>query len=173
MRCKDCAYKTKCGAHSWKCGQAQSTRAGQNILPYPGEYGTGCDWRDGDRLLPPLYHVATEEQVASIRHAGLLPAISERSSEANETAPAVYFFRSPEDVENAMMNWLGESLPENSKLYMLTAELPDAYAPVLANTAGYETACYAPVPPDYLDFQDFNEWHGWALRKGALAHAPA
>lgn len=171
MKCKDCTHKIllhdMSGRDVWTCGQTASDRAGRPV----DVLQDGCTWHDQDDVLPPLYHIARGEDVGAIRKLGLVPMIGNRSAEAGEKSSAVYFFKTPQDAENAMLNWMGDDA--DGPLYMLTAVLPKSYAAALEDTAAYETACTAPVPPDYLDFQDLDEWYAWYQGKGAPANAAA
>lgn len=77
------------------------------------------------------YHVTRHADLHSIFKHGLVPAIGERSSQitANgqpiENEPRVYFFPSLDDVETAMMNWLGDCFSEDEKLCLLLVNLTD------------------------------------------------
>lgn len=173
MKCRDCTHRLvlhdAAGREARICGQPASAKAGKLLGPDED----GCTWRDQEDSLRPLYHIARGQDIEAIRKTGLLPAIGKRSAEAGEADPAVYFFKTPEDAENAMLNWLGDDIPDGEPMYMLTALLPGSYAKALRDTAPYEIACAIAVPPDYLDFQDLDEWYEWYRKGGVDAGVPA
>ena len=115
-------------------------------------------------FLPLLYHIATESRIARIREIGLAPLIGERSLEAGEDVPMIYFFDTPDDAENGLYNWLGDGLDEEEELYMIVARLPVEYRRYLAKTADWETACSVPVPASMLEIAELDawleDWHG-------------
>lgn len=59
-----------------------------------------------------FYHVTPTENVESIRSQGLIPQIGFRSKLVNEQYPLVYLFGSRIEMEEALMNWLGECFLE-------------------------------------------------------------
>lgn len=54
------------------------------------------------------YHITEKRNLASIQEKGLVPSVGPRSKDLGEPENVVYFFRSLEDVDNALLNWLGE-----------------------------------------------------------------
>lgn len=169
MRCVDCKRKqilfTEDGRTVYACSQDGSGRTGSLVTQEDG-----CPWNDLDDTRTVLFHIAPETAVPGIRKHGLLPGIGDRSTHCGEDSPAVYFFPSAEDAEGAMLNWLPDEYPNGTRFYMVTAALPSRYAQSLRTTADYEVVTDLPVPPDYLDIQDLEEWYAW-YRKGAATHA--
>lgn len=71
-----------------------------------------------------VYHVTPMDNVGTILENGLEPRIGERSLQRGEETPRVYLFPQREDVETALMNWLGD-------------EFEDELAIVEVDLAGY------------------------------------
>lgn len=96
-----------------------------------------------------FYHVATERGIEDIKKNGLIPRTGERSTDFGEERDAIYLFGSYTDVENALMNWLGDELyPENEYVYVLKIELPaDEYE---IDREAFEYRVYEPIPPKYI-----------------------
>ena len=55
-----------------------------------------------------LYHVTDIENLGSIEETGLVPGIGRLSHKFGEDEERLYFFHDVEDLENALLNWLGE-----------------------------------------------------------------
>lgn len=71
------------------------------------------------------YHVTTESNLHSILKNGLIPTIGERSKFL-ETTPRVYLFLSKENLETALLNWLGEAFEDlEEELFILEINLSD------------------------------------------------
>lgn len=168
MKCEDCKRRQELsdrdGRTVWACRCAASENRDRIVAP-----GGGCAWRDPDDVAAVLYHVATADAVRKARTEGLPPAVGPRSSKAGETVPGIWFFRSPEDLADAVTNWLGDELPDED-LWVVTAALPGSYLGSLSRD-GFETVCSRGVPPDYLDFQELDEWYAWASGTGVPAYA--
>lgn len=119
--------------------------------------------RDSKPAISPLnkggtyYHVTPMENLPSIRKYGLVPQIGARSQEFGECSPGIYLFRSKEDMDNAMMNWLGDWLSEHHgeecELAILKIELP-LNAELSVSPAGYECICKTTIPADHIAFYD-------------------
>ena len=58
------------------------------------------------------FHVTPRKNLSAIQKEGLLAQIGDRSQEAKEEAEAVFLFPSKEDMDNALLNWLGEAFEE-------------------------------------------------------------
>lgn len=95
-----------------------------------------------------LYHVTLAENLPSILKHGLQPRIGPLSTLAGEAAPCIFTFNNLGAVEDALMGWLGEHLPEDRPLALLELILPAGMSAQQSETpAGYETCIYQPVPP--------------------------
>ena len=103
------------------------------------------------------YHVTLMENVPSIRKNGLLPQIGERSEELGETEKAIYLFPSKEDMDNALMNWLGEwyneEYGEDCDLAILEVRLPEEIS-VMDEGVGYEVVCKEKIPAECIRYFD-------------------
>ena len=72
-----------------------------------------------------FWHVTTVDALPSILQDGLQPQIGPRSEELGESVAQVYMFGSREDMDNALSNWLGESL-EDEELAIIAIARKDA-----------------------------------------------
>lgn len=90
-----------------------------------------------------FYHVTPARNVKSIQKKGLVPAIGDRSSELGETEKAIYLFADLTDVEDAVMNWLGDAFDEDETLALLRVELPDG---ITAQKTPLEWVVRDPIP---------------------------
>lgn len=102
-------------------------------------------------FLNALYHITAHKNTSSILESGLHPLIGERAKKQGETEPAVYLFRSLNDIETAMLNWLGEAFCEDEVLDVLEVNLPLAYAAdLVVDKGGFEFACKQIIPGKYV-----------------------
>ena len=101
-----------------------------------------------------LYHVTPSFNVDSIQKDGLQPRIGERSLSAGEKTPAVFLFANKDDLEQALLNWLGEMF-EDEELVILEIQLPLGYKQFLVKSE-YEITCSVTIPPRYIQFFDEN-----------------
>lgn len=99
------------------------------------------------------YHVTLLSNIKSIFKDGLLPKIGERSREIGEREEAVYLFPTIEDMEEALMNWLGDwytdSYGENIPLGILEINLPKDFE-ILDSIVEYEKISKKTIPPQYI-----------------------
>ena len=94
------------------------------------------------------FHVTTFEAYGSIREQGLLPRIGPRSTELGEENPQIYFFRSREDVEQGLMQWLGDEFNEDEVLLVLEVDL--SAIDVVATEGQFELTVSQPIGPDRI-----------------------
>lgn len=59
-----------------------------------------------------VYHVTPTRNLERIRKFGLKAQIGSRSRQISEEKPGVYCFANKDDLENAMMNWLGDQFDD-------------------------------------------------------------
>lgn len=59
-----------------------------------------------------LYHITDIENLPSISIEGLVPGIGRLSEKYGEQEDRLYFFHNADDLENALLNWLGEELDD-------------------------------------------------------------
>lgn len=100
------------------------------------------------------FHVTPKSNLLAILKEGLIAQIGDRSQEAKEDADAVFLFPNKEDMDNALLNWLGEAFEEEDELIILQIDLPADF-PVKrdADSNGelmYEAYSYKNIPPEYI-----------------------
>lgn len=96
-----------------------------------------------------FYHVTPTENVSSIMSEGLVPQRGPLAKQM-EAGNGIYLFKTMEDVDNALSNWLGEAYEEDDvPLTLLGVELPPD-AEQAPTTAGYEIVVTTPIPPQYI-----------------------
>lgn len=94
-----------------------------------------------------LWHVTTRESLDRILAEGLEPRIGERSTDGAETIPAIYTFRSYDDMRDALGSWLGEEFDEDTELAVIELQ---AFPDHLESEA-FETRIFQRVDPsDFL-----------------------
>jgi hypothetical protein len=95
-----------------------------------------------------VFHVTLRKNVDSILISGLEPRIGKFSSKLGENIPRVYLFPAAIDMENALMNWLGEELEEeygeDCDVIILKIDVGGLH---LARDAEYELVCTEIIPP--------------------------
>lgn len=94
-----------------------------------------------------FYHVTPSENVKSILDQGLKPSVGSRSEKLNEK-PSTFLFKSKNDVEDAMMNWLGDEF-EDTPVNLLKIKLPTHIKP--HNTAGFEHQVFDHIHPKHIE----------------------
>ena len=97
-----------------------------------------------------FWSVTPSVNLPSIKELGLIPKIGVRSALQGETEPAVYMFTNKEDLEDALVNWLGEEL-EDEPITMMKITLPTSYEPFLKRVA-FEVQCRKTIPADWIEF---------------------
>ena len=101
------------------------------------------------------YHVTKIDNLSSILEQGLILQIGERSKEIGETIKRIYLFHSFDDMENALMNWLGECFDEEDELVILKICLPDTF-PIhtdidVNGDLFYESYTQKQIPAQYIE----------------------
>ena len=104
------------------------------------------------------YHVTLTKNLPSIQQTGLEPRLGSLSVLAGENRPTIFLFPNQSTVEDALMNWLGEYLPENEPLSLLAVTLPSGIRPKRAELhdeetrepMGYEFKVYQAIPPENI-----------------------
>ena len=93
------------------------------------------------------YHVTRKELLPSIVSQGLLPQVPDDM----EDIKGVYLFKSIEDMNNALMNWMGEKMDEweeeNNKLWeeiYIKVDLKDLE---IYDSVEYEWTCLEVISP--------------------------
>jgi hypothetical protein len=71
-----------------------------------------------------------------------------------ESEDGIYLFKTPEGVENALTNWLGDEFGEDEPLTLLGVELPPEAQKRLNEQgddhASYEVVVTTPIPAQYI-----------------------
>lgn len=102
-----------------------------------------------------FYHVTLLENWKSIKENGLIPKIGELSKLIDETQKRIYLFPNIEDMENALYNWLGETINdlygEDIECCSLKITLPDDF-PIENGDVEYEVYSYQKIPSQYISF---------------------
>lgn len=95
-----------------------------------------------------FYHVTKEDNWPSIKQNGLAASIGERSAKMSEDE-GIFLFGSWDDLENAVMNWLGDEFEEDS-LIAIKIKLPLSF-PIKHNAnAAFEYITKKNIPPEYI-----------------------
>lgn len=109
------------------------------------------------------FHVTPIENLESILESGLVPQIGERSEEIGEEQERIYLFSDFEEMENALMNWLGEVFEECEELCILQIDLPNEF-PVETEVDSngdkfYESYVYEVIPSNFISgiYNEFYE----------------
>lgn len=77
-----------------------------------------------------LYHVTTRVALPSILKGGLIPSLDKRGKGYENEPPAIYLFNTLADLEDGVVNWLGDCFPEDVELIALEVSLPPEINPV-------------------------------------------
>lgn len=100
------------------------------------------------------YHVTPIENLLSIFQNGLVPCIGERSSLIDEELNKVYLFHSKEDVNNALMNWMGECFEEDCELVILELDIPNDFEIITEKDNNgddfWESYAFQTIPSDFI-----------------------
>lgn len=95
------------------------------------------------------YHVTPTDNVPSIMSGGLIPQRGPLAKQM-EADEGIYLFKTMENVENALSNWLATEFAEDDvPLTLLGVELPPD-ATTAPTTADYEIVVTSPIPPQYI-----------------------
>ena len=94
------------------------------------------------------YHVTPKYNWKNISNEGLIPKIGKLSSNLGETIPAIYLFKNKEDMNNALMNWLGEEYDKET-LLCLEINLPSDYW-IYNSSDSFEVIHYDIIPSNYI-----------------------
>ena len=92
------------------------------------------------------YHVTPVCNLGSIMRFGLVPVIGKRSRACGEGIAGVYLFSSREDVDTALVNWLGDEFEDDIALAVLKVECEN----VVPGDVAYEFVCFETVVPENI-----------------------
>ena len=103
------------------------------------------------------YHVTDKKNWPFIQVEGLIPIVGERSAELYES-PCIFLFPTQEDMDTALLQWLGEwyddkeiETDERIDLISLKITLPDNF-PIIPGDVEYECISTAPIGPEFIHF---------------------
>lgn len=97
-----------------------------------------------------LFHVTPISNLESILEKGLIPQIGERS-EGIEQQDLVFLFKTYEDCETALGQWLGAEFDDlDEELVSLKVDLPLDFP--LLDTGDWEMASVSVIEPTYISF---------------------
>ena len=65
------------------------------------------------------FHVSPKKHLNSIQSKGLIPKIGPRAKLLGESNKSIYLFPSKDDVDTALMNWLGDELDDEDIIIMV------------------------------------------------------
>ena len=87
-----------------------------------------------------------------IKQKGLVPQVGSLSKTLGETKKGVYLFGSKLDLENALLNWLGEELEEipEGELAILEINLPNNFKLDHDESIGFEYISKETIPWKYI-----------------------
>lgn len=151
MKCCECEWAKKI-KDCWEYAIPLCTQTSSPQFLSPVSPQESCTYEPSESL-PTLYHVTPTANVESIMESGLMPQIGPRSQRAGEEDPAIYFFVTKVEMENALMNWLGEEMGDRP-ISILEVRLPRPFQAVLFRE-GFEVGCAQHISPEYIRI--FNE----------------
>ena len=96
-----------------------------------------------------FYHVTESKNLSSISQKGLVPKRGARSQKINETEDGVYLFGSLSEVEDALMNWLGDEFDEDVELAILQVQIPSREY-LRKDSSSFEFIYKGIIPPSYI-----------------------
>lgn len=92
------------------------------------------------------YHVTPADNLDSIMRVGLRPSIGHRAISCGEDTPQVYLFGHRKDVDNALMNWLGDEFDDDVALAVLRVECDT----VVRGDVDYEYVRFTTIAPECI-----------------------
>ena len=101
------------------------------------------------------FHVTKKENLEKILKEGLIPKIGEMSQDLGEKVSRIYLFKTEEDMNHALANWMGQWYEDNYgekiELCSLMIILPDEHS-IYNGEAEYEVYSYDIIKPDYIKY---------------------
>lgn len=73
-----------------------------------------------------MFHITPSRNLSSIMKYGLQPNNIKRGKFAADNEPAIYLFKTVEDAEDGVMNWLGDLYDETERLALLSVKVDSA-----------------------------------------------
>ncbi len=112
------------------------------------------------KQLTTVYHVTSLKNWNKIKSKGLIPKIGKLSDKYGENEKAIYTFISLEELDNALMNWLGqeyedmeEELEKKIDIAVIEVDIRHLNLNTQTDENGndfYEQKITEPIPPEYL-----------------------
>lgn len=115
--------------------------------------------------MPILYHLTPLAKIADILREGLVPQIGQRSKLAGETQPAIFCFHDLTQVEDALMQWIGDYFDEDEPLAVLRIAAPDDV--LIGEGAGYEVVVLTPINGSSIEVLYEDVWEESTLADAA------
>ena len=105
------------------------------------------------------YHVTALSNLPSSKQVGLIPQVGPNARACEESHPSVFLFKDREAMEDALMNWLGETLSESfgedAALLIMHVTLTEEEANSLETSpVSYEAVSHITITPERLTFYD-------------------
>lgn len=99
------------------------------------------------------FHVTPVANLSAILAEGLQPRIGPRSALLGEGCPAVYLFRARQDVEDALMGWLGDAMDEQELAIIQVGAVDSWRLPgaKLGEGADYELVVLHAIPVSAIE----------------------
>lgn len=95
------------------------------------------------------FHVTLARNVPSILAFGLEPRIGPRSRRVCEFTPAIYLFKNREEVEDGLMNWMGNFFKHDEPLVLLEVNIPP-HCKVETSPHTWEIKVVELITPKYI-----------------------
>ena len=100
------------------------------------------------------FHVTETKSLKSILKKGLKPQMGPRSLAIGEDQPKIYLFSKIEELDNALMNWLGEEFEDGWDLAILQVDLPETFPVDTAiddnGVPMWESTSSQPIEPKFI-----------------------
>lgn len=112
------------------------------------------------KFLEKVYHVTTVDNWNKIKQVGLIPQIGTLSQKIGENEDCIYAFSSLDELDNALINWLGqesdemeENLEKPIDLAILSVDVRHLKIPVqfVDNQTFFEQKIYEKIDPSYIE----------------------
>jgi len=96
------------------------------------------------------YHVTPKKNIPYILRDGLVPGIGRRSSKLGEIKENIYLFKTLDDVEEAIMNWMEDEF-EDDLLAILKIIVPSTFTGIHQHPhAAWEYITDKTIPTQYI-----------------------
>lgn len=93
------------------------------------------------------YHLTTIKDLKNILINGLIPTIGNRSSLIEETTPAIYLFKTIEDLQDGLLNWFEDYFEDTDELVIICIDINEL---LTIKGADYEIVVSEHIKPDRI-----------------------